>query len=243
MATEPLIRAQNLAMKYRSGQGELVVFTALDFEIQAGQRCAITGPSGSGKSTLLHLLGGLERPTAGAVLFQGRDIFSLSDAALADYRNRHVGYVWQQPSLLPEFTAAENVAFPLLIRGENQSQAQKAARELLAEVGLADRAHHRAGELSGGEQQRATLARALLGGPKLLLADEPTGNLDQQTADAVAELLASLHRSRQLTSIIVTHNLAFAQTCDRVLQLGKGAIAPWVLDSPGWASTSGVGRA
>ncbi len=220
-------RAENLTKSYPSAGGELVVFSGLDFEVAQGEKLALVGPSGAGKSTLLHLLGGLDRPTAGAVYFGSQNLFALSETELARFRNRSIGFVWQIPSLLPEFTALENVMMPLLVRGLEARQAARAARNRLEEVGLADRASHRAGELSGGEQQRVVLARALVGEPQALLADEPTGNLDYRTAELIIELLDTLHRRHGLTSVVVTHNLAFARRCDRILKLERGVLVPW----------------
>jgi lipoprotein-releasing system ATP-binding protein len=211
-------------MKYRSGSRELVVFSKLNFAVYPGERVAVTGASGAGKSTLLHLLGALDYPSEGTVWFEGVNIFAMSEPELAALRNRRIGYVWQQQSLLPEFTALENVSMPLLVSGQDRAPALRAAAERLEEVGLKDRAGHRAGELSGGEQQRVALARALVRRPSLLLADEPTGNLDHDTAEAISSLLASLHSNHGLTSLIVTHNLQFAQSCDRVLQLKGGSL-------------------
>ena len=202
----------------------MVVFRQLSLRVRQGERLAIIGESGAGKSTLLHLLGGLDRPSAGSIYFGNREITSLSDQSLADFRNRAVGFVWQNPSLLPEFTALENVMMPLLIRGVSAKEAAVTARARLEEVGLAHRAAHRSGELSGGEQQRVALARALAGRPKVLLADEPTGSLDFRTGDAIMNLLGELHASNELTSVFATHNLSFASRCDRVLELKKGSL-------------------
>ena len=220
------VRAVNLTKTHRSGGGHQVrVFTDLNFEIAPGERVAIVGASGSGKSSLLHLLGGLDRPTSGTVFYGRDDIYARSEPALAAFRSRHVAFVWQMNSLLPEFSAVENVMMPLVIRGAAHGEAHRRADEALGQVGLSGRSSHKPGELSGGEQQRVALARALVGNPTLLLADEPTGNLDYQTAEAVAGLLAELSRARGFTTVIVTHNQGFAQTCDRVLQLEKGAFA------------------
>ncbi|MBS1824557.1 MAG: ABC transporter ATP-binding protein [Acidobacteria bacterium] len=218
------IRTESLTKRYPSGQTEIVVFQDLQLEIQPGERVAIIGESGTGKSTLLHLLGGLDRPTSGGVFFSGRDITQLNDTALSDFRNREVGFVWQSHNLLPEFTAQENIMMPLLIRGVSPAQAAQQASEKLSEVGLSARGHHRAGELSGGEQQRVSLARALVASPKVLLADEPTGNLDYRTAGTIVTLLEDLHTQHKLTSVIVTHNLEFAKRCHRVLSLEKGQL-------------------
>jgi lipoprotein-releasing system ATP-binding protein len=183
---------------------------------------AIVGASGAGKSTLLHILGALDRPSAGDVYCAHLRLSSLSEDAAADFRNKEIGFVWQFHYLLPEFTALENVAMPLLMRGTQKAEADKEALRWLGEVGLAPRSHHRAGELSGGEQQRAALARALITKPKILLADEPTGDLDSRTADAVFELISRLHREYQLSSIVATHNFGFARRCHRVLRLESG---------------------
>jgi lipoprotein-releasing system ATP-binding protein len=201
-----------------------MVFSDLELQVCAGERLAIIGESGAGKSTLLHLLGGLDRPSSGRILYGDQDIAALSEEALADFRNRELGFVWQKPSLLPEFTALENIMMPLLIRGIRPDHAAKAARNSLDEVGLRARGSHQAGELSGGEQQRIALARALVAGPKVLLADEPTGNLDYRTGEMILGLLNELHAMHGLTSVFVTHNLAFATRCDRILELRKGGL-------------------
>ena len=226
MEIESAIRAKSLSKTYRSGATELVVFQDLSLVVSRGERLAIMGQSGAGKSTLLHLLGGLDRPSGGEVIFDSRDIVSLGEQELASFRNREIGFVWQNPSLLAEFTALENVMMPLLIRGGERNEAAQVAGERLAEVGLAARASHRAGELSGGEQQRVGLARALVTGPRVLLADEPTGNLDFKTGEAIIGLLNELHAAHGLTSVVVTHNLSFASRCDRVLELKKGGLYP-----------------
>jgi lipoprotein-releasing system ATP-binding protein len=222
---EVVIRTVGLRKTYQSGATPLTVFSHLDFSVVQGERVALMGASGAGKSTLLHCLGGLDRPTAGKIYCGERELQGLSETELADFRNREIGFVWQIHYLLPEFTAEENVMMPLLIRGVSREEAAPAARARLAEVGLSARAHHRAGELSGGEQQRVVLARALVGRPKYLLADEPTGNLDERTGEVIGALLADLHRSHGLTSIFVTHNPTFARSCDRVLFLQNGELA------------------
>src|SRR5215467_4279900 len=204
------IRSASLTKKFRSGEGELVIFSDLDFEVPVGERLALIGESGAGKSTLLYLLGGLDRPSSGTIYFGHQDIASLSEGELAEFRNREIGFVWQNHSLLPEFTALENVMMPLLIRDASVSDAAPASLARLDEVGLRNRASHRAGELSGGEQQRVALARALVGNPSVLLADEPTGNLDSRTGEMIISLLQDLHQSHGLISIYVTHNLSFA---------------------------------
>jgi lipoprotein-releasing system ATP-binding protein len=201
-----------------------MVFQELSLEVCRGERLAIIGESGAGKSTLLHLLGGLDRPTSGEIYYEGRDLGSLDDQELADFRNRELAFVWQNPSLLPEFTAEENVAMPLLIRGMSREAATKIAAARLGEVGLSGRRSHRSGELSGGEQQRVALARALATEPKVLLADEPTGNLDFRTGEATISLLFDLHETHRLTSVFVTHNISFASRCDRVFEMKKGSL-------------------
>jgi lipoprotein-releasing system ATP-binding protein len=209
---------------FRSGASELVLFENLSFEVAWGEMLAIVGQSGAGKSTLLHIAGALDRPTEGEVYFENLRLSSLSENAAADFRNREIGFVWQFHYLLPEFTAMENVAMPLLMRGMAKAAAEREALGWLDRVGLAPRASHRAGELSGGEQQRAALARALITKPKLLLADEPTGDLDNRTAESVFELIARLHAEHQLSSLIATHNYAFARRCHRVIRLEGGRV-------------------
>lgn len=198
----------------------------LELEVRGGELLAIVGESGAGKSTLLHLLAALDRPTAGAIRFDGQALSDLTQTTLADYRNRSVGFVWQLSNLLLDFTAAENVMLPLLVRGDSPVRARREAEALLAEVGLAARADHLAGELSGGEQQRVALARALVTRPRLLLADEPTGSLDEATAATVFALLQKIHRAHGLTSIVATHNVVLAGLCDRVLRLEHGRLQP-----------------
>lgn len=222
--SETLIRLEKLVKTYRSGDSVLSVLSELNLELYRGESVAVVGESGVGKSTLLHLLGGLDTPTSGEVIFQSSAISSFDEAKLADFRNRQTGYIWQNFHLLPEFTAVENAMMPLLIAGQTQDQAEPQARQWLERVGLADRGHHRAGELSGGEQQRVTIARALVTGPKLLLADEPTGNLDQETGEKIIDLLVSLPRDHGVTLFVATHNLAFAGRCDRVLRIEAGSI-------------------
>ncbi|MEO8097199.1 MAG: ABC transporter ATP-binding protein [Acidobacteriota bacterium] len=220
----PAIRTVDLTKTYRSGDADLVIFSGLALEVAEGEKLALVGESGAGKSTLLHLLGGLDRPTKGAIYFGQNDICQLSGEDLARFRNRQLGFVWQIHSLLAEFTAVENVMMPLLIRGLGRDEAEPVALARLDEVGLRNRAGHRAGELSGGEQQRVVLARALVGDPGVLLADEPTGNLDQRTGEMIMDLLDDLHRARKLTSLHVTHNMNFARRADRVLALDRGKL-------------------
>ena len=224
ITTADILRVEKLRKVYSSGRSELVVFENLTFAARRGEMLAIVGASGSGKSTLLHILGALDAPTAGTVECADVKLHELKGDAAADFRNRVIGYVWQFHYLLPEFTAAENVAMPLLLRGKAESKAKAAADEWLNEVGLADRSHHRSGELSGGEQQRVALARALITDPQLLLADEPTGDLDMDTANGIFELLERMHHQHGLTSIIVTHNHAFARRCQRVLRMAKHGV-------------------
>jgi lipoprotein-releasing system ATP-binding protein len=219
-----MLRVDGLAKVFRSGESDLVLFENLSFEVKRGEMLAIVGESGAGKSTLLHILSALDHASAGDVYCANLRVNSLSHDEAADFRNRQTGFVWQFHYLLPEFTAAENVAMPLLMRGQEWQRVEPEALRWLSEVGLEQRAHHRSGELSGGEQQRVALARALIAGPKLLLADEPTGDLDGQTAEAVFALIARLHRDHQLTSVIATHNLGFARRCQRVLRLRQGRV-------------------
>ena len=213
-----ILRVDGLKKVYRSGQTDLVLFENLTFQVRKGEMLAIVGESGAGKSSLLHILGALDRASEGDVYCAQIPVAKLTDDAAADFRNRAIGFVWQFHYLLPEFTAQENVAMPLLMRGDSYRAAMEKAAGWVREVGLQDRSHHRAGELSGGEQQRVALARALVTGPEILMADEPTGDLDNRTAEMVFDLVQRLHREYRLTSLIVTHNLEFARRCDRVLR-------------------------
>jgi lipoprotein-releasing system ATP-binding protein len=222
----PLVRIENLTKIYRSGDKDLAIFRDLQLEITPGEQIAVIGESGAGKSTLLHLMSGLDTATGGAIYYKSTNIATLPEPELSSFRNREIGFVWQQHHLLPEFTAEENVSMPLLIRGASRARALAEARAALEEVGLAARAEHRAGELSGGEQQRIAIARALVPNPSLLLADEPTGNLDERTGEMIFDLLAGLQRRRSLTSVLVTHNLHFARRCGRILRLEGGALCP-----------------
>jgi lipoprotein-releasing system ATP-binding protein len=224
ISQDSLLRVEGLKKVFRSGESDLVLFENLSFEVRKGEMLAIVGESGAGKSTLLHILGALERASQGDVYCANLQLNALADDAAADFRNREIGFVWQFHYLLPEFTALENVAMPLLLRGKSWPQVQEDATRWLREVGLEPRGHHRSGELSGGEQQRVALARALITQPRLLLADEPTGDLDGRTAESVFELIARLHRDYQLTSLIATHNLGFARRCHRVLRLHHGHV-------------------
>ena len=209
---------------FRSGNSDLVLFENLSLQVRTGEMLAIVGESGTGKSTLLHILGVLDRASEGDVYFAQLDLGKLSEEDAAEFRSSELGFVWQFHYLLPEFTALENVAMPLLIRGLARREAEQQGLHWLQEVGLADRAGHRSGELSGGEQQRVALARALITKPRILMADEPTGDLDNRTAETVFGLIDRLHRDYRLTSLIVTHNLGFARRCDRVLRLERGRV-------------------
>jgi lipoprotein-releasing system ATP-binding protein len=228
----PVLRALALEKTYAplvAGGVGVRLFQDLSLEVAAGEMVAVVGESGAGKSSLLHLLAALDRPTAGEVWCGETNVTRLSAREAGEYRNREIGYVWQFHYLLPEFTALENVAMPLLARGMRHGAALQQAARWLRRVGLGDRGEHRSGELSGGEQQRLSIARALITKPKLLLADEPTGDLDGATADGVFALLQELCRDplgeRALASVLVTHNLEFAQRCDRVLRLKDGRLA------------------
>jgi lipoprotein-releasing system ATP-binding protein len=223
---DPIIQVSNLQKTYKTPRGELTLFRDLSLSVQAGEMVAIVGQSGAGKSTLLHILGALDAPSAGTVYCASTNVAHLNPREAAAFRNREIGYVWQFHYLLPEFTALENVAMPLLARGTTKREALAVAANWLKEVGLDDRADHRPGELSGGEQQRVALARALVNNPRLLLADEPTGDLDQTTAGRVFNLIESLHASHGLTSILVTHNLDLAARCTRALRLESGRLVP-----------------
>jgi len=223
---EAYIRARDVSKIYQSGGADLVVFSNVNLDVHRGEMVALTGESGAGKSTLLHLLGGLDTPSGGTIYYGSKEVSGLARPEQADFRNREIGFVWQIHYLLPEFTALENVMMPLLIRGWTHTRAASESLTRLDEVGLKARSTHRAGELSGGEQQRVVLARALVGSPSVLLADEPTGNLDFRTGEMIFELLEGLHRSHQLPSVFVTHNLAFARRCDRVLNMEKGGLVP-----------------
>jgi len=226
----PIIQVQDLEKTYRTARGALTLFRGLNLEIEAGEMVAILGQSGAGKSTLLHILGALDTPSAGRVYCASTNVATLSQREAAAFRNREIGYVWQFHYLLPEFTAVENVAMPLMARGIKKRDAAAVASNWLREVGLEDRGDHRPGELSGGEQQRVALARALVNNPRLLLADEPTGDLDETTAGRVFDLIERLHRTHGLTSILVTHNLDLATRCTRALRLEAGRLEPGKLD-------------
>ncbi len=228
-----LLRAENLTKIYRSGEDEVVVFEDLNLEIHAGEFVAVVGESGAGKTTLLHLLAALDTPTRGEVYFLRERIGGYTVRQRAAYRNEKIGFVWQMHYLLPEFSAIENVIMPSLIGGEDFKTARLRGAELLAEVGLAQAANRQVGELSGGERQRVALARALINRPQLLLADEPTGNLDARSDERVSTLLEKLHRDHGLTSVLATHNMELAQRADRALRLAKGKLTEAVIPEVG----------
>jgi len=221
-----LIEARDLRKVYGAGRAEIIVLSGVNVSVETGKLIAIVGASGAGKSTFLHLLAALDTPTSGTVYFEGKAIDSFRETELANYRNRSLGFVWQRHHLLADFTAVENVAMPLLMRGARHKGALETSERWLREVGLGARINQRAGELSGGEQQRVAIARALVQKPALLLADEPTGDLDERNATAVFELMQRLHQEHQLTSILATHNTVLAGRADFVLQLEHGTLQP-----------------
>jgi len=222
----PIVEVTDLQKTYKTARGELNLFQGLDLQVETGEMVAIVGQSGAGKSTLLHILGALDAPSAGTVYCASTNVAKLSPREAAAFRNREIGYVWQFHYLLPEFTALENVAMPLLARGVSKREAMQVAANWMKQVDLEDRGDHRPGELSGGEQQRVALARSLVNNPRLLLADEPTGDLDEITAGRVFGLIERLHADHGLTSILVTHNLDLASRCTRALRLEGGRLSP-----------------
>ncbi|HEU5401719.1 MAG TPA: ABC transporter ATP-binding protein [Terriglobales bacterium] len=229
MERDVILRVKNLAKIFHSGGESVVVFEGLNLEVRQGELVALVGESGTGKTTLLHLLAALDTPTEGELYFAGQRLSELGSEGQAEYRNQRIGFVWQMHHLLPEFSALENVMLPQLIAGKDVKGSQGRARELLAEVGLEKALGRRVGELSGGEQQRVALARALVNGPSLLLADEPTGNLDRRTAELVVDLLERLHRVHGLTSVLATHNMELAQRAARLLRLENGQLTEVVV--------------
>jgi len=221
-----MIEAVNLTKSFKMAGLELTVLKGINLTIAQGEILAIVGASGAGKSTLLHILGTLDRPTSGTVLFEGQDLFQLSDQKQAEFRNRRIGFVFQFHHLLPEFTALENVCLPAYIQNRPGSDVHTEATSLLKDVGLEHRMNHKPGELSGGEQQRVAVARALIQQPNLVLADEPTGNLDTHTGDALFTLMRTLNRSRGITFVIVTHNEKLSAQADRIIHMEDGQIVP-----------------
>jgi lipoprotein-releasing system ATP-binding protein len=218
------LRVEHLCKDYPTRSGPLSVLRDVSLDLRRGEALAVMGPSGSGKSTLLHILGTLDRPTAGNVLLDGTDPFALSEPALADFRNRHIGFVFQDHHLLPQCSVLENVLVPTLVSRDGRGEAEAWARQLLDRVGLAQRLDHRPSELSGGERQRVAVARALIHHPALVLADEPTGNLDRRTAQSVGQMLLDLHREQNTVLVVVTHSAELARHFPRQMEMGDGTL-------------------
>ena len=223
-ATHPLIHVENLSKSFGQGAKKVEVLKGITLTVCSGEAMAIYGSSGVGKSTFMHILGTLDRPTSGKVIYRGQDVFSMEDKALAAFRNREIGFIFQLYHLLPEFDALENTMMPALIRGMQRTKAAAKAEEILVEVGLGDRITHKPGELSGGEQQRVAVARSLILQPAVLLADEPTGNLDTKTGDAIHELLMGLNTEKGVTLIVVTHNHEIAGRMPRRIHMMDGKV-------------------
>jgi lipoprotein-releasing system ATP-binding protein len=220
------LHVDKLCKEYPTPSGPLPVLRGISLELQSGEALAVMGPSGSGKSTLLHILGTLDQPTSGTVRLDGKDPFALSEPALADFRNRHIGFVFQDHHLLPQCSVLENVLIPTLVGESDRDGTEKWARELLKLVGLSERLGHRPAELSGGERQRVAVARALVRRPVLLLADEPTGNLDRHNAQSVGQLLLDLHRQHQTALVVVTHSAELARSFPRQMEMNDGTLVP-----------------
>lgn len=225
MSNTPLLQCRDLCKSYQEGSVQTDVLRSVAFSVQPGEMMAIVGSSGSGKSTLLHLLGGLDTPTSGDVVFDGQSMNALSSSAKADLRNRELGFIYQFHHLLPDFSALENVAMPLMIGRKSKTEAQQRAREMLAAVGLEHRGHHRPSELSGGERQRVAIARALVNRPRLVMADEPTGNLDARNADAIFSLLGDLNQREGTAFLVVTHDLHLAKRMSRQMEMRDGQLS------------------
>jgi putative ABC transport system ATP-binding protein len=224
MALNSILEVTNLTQQFRSGEKELTVLDHVDFSVESGTTCSIVGPSGSGKTTLLGLCAGLDRPTTGEVTLNNVKLGPLTEDQRAAVRNKHVGFVFQTFQLVPTLTALENVMVPLELRGVKTSEVQRDAEELLTQVGLADRMSHYPAQLSGGEQQRVAIARAFINKPKILFADEPTGNLDSETGATIEDLLFDLNKARGTTLVLVTHDLSLAEQCQRIIRLKNGKI-------------------
>lgn len=219
-----ILKVNGLNREFKSGSKVLQVVNNINFEIQEGTSCAIVGPSGSGKTTLLGLCAGLDRPTSGEVILRGVNLNPLSEDERAQVRNLHVGFVFQTFQLVPTLTAIENVMVPLELRGDGTKEVRQRANELLTEVGLGDRTHHYPTQLSGGEQQRVAIARAFINNPKILFADEPTGNLDTETGEYIEKLIFDLNEKQETTLVLVTHDLELADKCDRIIKIKNGQV-------------------